>query len=362
MGYRIYIGTYTEEIHFASGKVVYGKGEGIYKLWLDSEQERLVCVSVACGCRNPSYLALSRDGNYLYAANECKESGGIYGGSVSAFKVNRECGSLKLLNRRHTRGTDPCYVTLHPSCVYVCNYGSGSVAAYPILENGALGKMRQFIQYEGCGRHEKRQTGPHAHSMILFGHDAYGLVCDLGRDRIEAYGLDRNGHMNYVKSLCIECRRGAGPRHQVFSSDGSRLYTVNELDSTVSVYHYERQLNRFTAIQTVTTLVHDIQDINTCADIHLSPESSFLYVSNRGDSTIVIYSVNKDDGKLRMEGYSNSGGEVPRSFALTPDGAYLIVANQNSDNVVLFRIKEDGSLIWKDQVHVDNPVCVKIWD
>ncbi|MFR2692751.1 MAG: beta-propeller fold lactonase family protein [Enterocloster bolteae] len=65
MGYRIYIGTYTEEIHFASGKVVYGKGEGIYKLWLDSEQERLVCVSVACGCRNPSYLALSRDGNYI---------------------------------------------------------------------------------------------------------------------------------------------------------------------------------------------------------------------------------------------------------------------------------------------------------
>ncbi|MFR2692749.1 MAG: beta-propeller fold lactonase family protein [Enterocloster bolteae] len=44
-------------------------------------------------------------------------------------------------------------------------------------------------------------AGPHAHSMILFGHDAYGLVCDLGRDRIEAYGLDRNGHMNYVKSF-----------------------------------------------------------------------------------------------------------------------------------------------------------------
>lgn len=360
MKYRIYVGTYTEEIHFASGKVVKGKGEGIHQLLLDQEREMLLPAGNVCPCVNPSYLNLSSDGNYLYASNERKDGEGVYGGTVSAYKVDRDTGGLTFLNRRHTRGTDPCYVTVHPAWVYACNYGSGSVAAYPLGPDGSLEEMSQFIQYEGSSTHESRQTGPHAHSMTLFGEGKYGLVCDLGRDRIEAYRIDGKGGMTHMESLSIDSRPGAGPRHQEFSRDESYLYTVNELDSTVSVYRYERGVQHFSEIQRISTLVHDVGDINTCADIHLSPDGAYLYVSNRGDSTIVFYRRNQYNGRLERAGYVDSGGRIPRSFAITPDGMHMVVSNQNSDNVVLFRIRRDGGLEQVHEVSVCNPVCVKI--
>lgn len=360
MEYRIYVGTYTEEIHFASGKVVKGKGEGLYQLRLNRESGKLSQAGTACRCINPSYLNLSRDGRYLYAANERKESEGVFGGTVSAYQVDGRTGELIFLNRRYTKGADPCYITVHPGCIYVCNYGSGSVASYPIAENGSLMEMTQFIEYKGGGPHKIRQTGAHTHSMTLFESGSCGLVCDLGRDRIEAYRIDGKGHLVHAPELSIDSQPGAGPRHQVFSSDESFLYTVNELDSTVSVYRYEKSESEFLEIQKISTLVHEIGEINTCADIQLSPDGLCLYVSNRGDSTIVIYRVNEADGQLELIGYTDSGGEIPRSFVITPDGKYLVVANQNSDNVVVFRILEGGKLEAVDEINIGSPVCVKI--
>ena len=360
MRYRIYVGTYTEEIHFASGKVVKGRGEGIYQLLLDQERERLLLTGEICCCVNPSYLSLDSDGSHMYVANERKESDGIAGGTVSAYKVNRDTGALTLLNRRYTKGTDPCYVTVHPACVYVCNYGSGSIAAYPVARDGSLDEMAQFIQYEGSSVHESRQTGPQAHSMTLYGNENYGLVCNLGTDRIEAYRIDKSGRMILMPESSIASRPGAGPRHQEFSADGRYLYTVTELDSTVSVYRYDQQKQRFFEIQIIATLAADFKGENTCADIHIAPDGSFLYVSNRGNSTIAIYHVDKANGCLALSGHMGSGGEVPRSFAITPDGRHMIAANQNSDNIVLFRVREDGMLEQTDEISIFNPVCVKI--
>ena len=70
---KIYVGTYTENILFGTGKILAGKGEGIYLLELDQETGSLSHLETFKGIVNPSYLAINKENNCLYAVNELKE-------------------------------------------------------------------------------------------------------------------------------------------------------------------------------------------------------------------------------------------------------------------------------------------------
>ncbi|MCL6101821.1 MAG: lactonase family protein, partial [Bacteroidetes bacterium] len=82
-------------------------------------------------------------------------------------------------------------------------------------------------------------------------------------------------------------------------------------------------------------------------------------VSNRGMNTISIFSVMPKEAKIKLIGYEDTRGEIPRNFTLTPDGDYLLVANQNTNNIVAFkRNAETGLLTFTDQINAFKPVCL----
>ena len=61
----VYIGTYTEPIRFGTGKILQGKGEGIYVYRLDPSSGAMEFVSKTTGVTNPSYLAFDPTERYL---------------------------------------------------------------------------------------------------------------------------------------------------------------------------------------------------------------------------------------------------------------------------------------------------------
>ena len=147
----VLVGTYTEPILFGTGKILQGKGEGIYVYRMDFSSGTMTRVSKATGIPNPSYLALHASQDFLYAVNELKQYEGSPSGTVSAFAVDRRTGRLKILNRRLTHGTDPCHVVMDQKgkCVFVSNFMSGSVCVFPVLDDGRLGEPSDFIQHQG---------------------------------------------------------------------------------------------------------------------------------------------------------------------------------------------------------------------
>ena len=104
----------------------------------------------------------------------------------------------------------------------------------------------------------------------------------------------------------------------------------------------------------------DFKGANTCADIHVSPDGKFLYVSNRGHHSLAIFKINQLDGTLSLVGHQSVMGETPRNFALSPDGKFVLVANQNTDNIQLFRRnKRNGRLRHLGEAaKVSMPVCL----
>lgn len=349
----VYIGTYTS-----------GDSDGIYIYQLDLSKGTLEYVSMAPGVDNPSFLAIDSQQRFLYAVNEISEFNGKTSGAVSAFSINSKTGTLSFLNQQPTGGPGPCHLGVDQtgSYVLVANYHGGSICVLPIREDGTLGKSSHFIQHEGSSVNPTRQTGPHAHSITLDSNNRYAFVADLGIDKVMVYSLDLDrGILFPKKEPSIQVQTGAGPRHFDFHPKGSYAYLINELNSTLTAFRYDESYGILQNLHTVSTLPKDFEGNNSCADVHVSPSGNFIYGSNRGHNSIVIFQVNKDTGKLTYVGHESTRGEIPRGFTIDPTGSFLLAANQNSNNVIVFRIDQlTGKLTpTGHEEKVPTPVCIK---
>jgi 6-phosphogluconolactonase len=363
--FLVFIGTYTEPILFGTGKILQGKGEGIYVFRMDAVSGTMEFIRTITGIPNPSYLAFDSSYRYLYAVNELKSYRGKPTGTVSAFSVNSKSGQLKFLNKKPTGGTDPCHLIVDKTDRYVllANFMSGSVCVLPIGADGSLGDASDFKQHHGSSIDPKRQQGPHAHAVTLDESNRHAFVPDLGLDRVLIYRFDvGSGRLEPGEEPWAAVKPGAGPRHLVFHPNGQYAYLINELDSTVGVHRYDGGKGKLLDIQTISTLPADYQGTNTCAGLQVSPSGKFLYGSNRGHDSIVIYKIDQATGRLHCIGHESSRGNTPRNFAIDPVGNFLLAANQDSDTIVTFVIDlQSGQLHPSGQItDVPTPVCVKI--
>src|SRR6185295_11197456 len=156
-----------------------------------------------------------------------------------------------------------------------------------------------------------------------------------------------------------ELAPGAGPRHLTFHPNGKWLYVINELDSTMTVFKYNG--GTVSQMDTVSTLPADFIGTSYCADVHVSPSGRFLYGSNRGHNSIVVFEIDPRTGKLKLVEHVSTGGNWPRNFTIDPSGKFLLVANQRSDNVVTFNIDAITGRLTPagHNEQIPSPVCLK---
>jgi len=361
----VYVGTYTEPIRFGTGKVLQGKGEGIYVFRLDQDSGALEPIGRTTGVANPSYLAFDATQRLLYAVNELKSYQDRPSGTVSAFAVDPTTGALTFLNRQPTHGTDPCHVVVDRQGrhVFVANFMSGSVCVLPVRDDGSLDAACDFVQHLGAGIDPTRQNGPHAHSVTLDNANRCAFVPDLGLDKLLIYRFDaKRGMLEPNGVPWIKMKPGAGPRHVALYPGGRLAYLINELNSTVAVLACDRKTGAFQELQVVSTLPEGFGDESTGADIQVAPSGRFVYSSNRGHDSIAIHRIDPRTGRLTYVDHAGTQGRTPRSFCLDPTGTFAFIANQDSDTIVTLRSDaHTGRLQPTGHVAcVPTPVCVKI--
>jgi 6-phosphogluconolactonase len=349
-------------VSFLVGTYTRGDSRGIYRFRLDPGEERVEPPSLAAESTNPAFLAPHPGGRLLYSVNEMGEFEGRPTGAVSAFALDPETGALELLNQVSSGGRGPCHLAVDPSgnFVVVANYGGGSVSVLPIRGDGSLDDPATVIQHEGSGVHPRRQLAPHVHCVRFQPGTGLAYVADLGLDRVFRYRLDvDSGGLFPDDTPFLELAPGAGPRHVDFSPDGGTLYVAGELDSTITTFRVAPG-SPPDRVQTVSTLPPGFTEPNTTAEIRVSPDGRFVYISNRGHDSIAVFRVSGARGELEWVSHASVLGRTPRNFNLDPSGRFLVVANQNSDTLVLFRIDPTtGELHPRGEpVPVPSPVCV----
>ena len=351
--YWVYIGTYTRS-----------RGKGIYMFRFEAATGKLTPVTLAAETPNPSFLAVHKNGRFLYAANEHEpdEQPGK-DNTISAFALDRKSGALTFLNKVSCRGKGPAHIVLDHDAkgLMVANYGSGSVAVLPIAPDGRLREATAFDQHTGSGP-KPQQTVPHAHGSVFSPDNKFVVVAEHGADKVFVYRYNAaRGTLLPGPSPFFQAPPGSGPRHVAFHPNGRVVYSLNELSSTVTVLAYDPQNGSLKQVQEITTLPAGFSETNSTAHVQVDRAGKFLYTSNRGHNSIAIFAIDAGGGTLRPIGHVDTQGKVPRDFSLDPTGAFLFVANQNSDNVVLFRVDQaTGALTPTGQVieQVPEPSCV----
>jgi 6-phosphogluconolactonase len=356
----VFVGTYT---NIAAHP--HGKAEGIYVHQLDPASGTLTLAHTVPVAVNPSFLALDPSRRHLYAVNEIQASEMPPGGMVSAFAVDQTTGGLTPLNQQPTHGDDPCHLSVEQTGRFLVavNYTSGSVAMFPIQDDGRLGPSSDFVQHAGSSVDPQRQQGPHAHSVTVDPTNRFALVADLGLDKVLVYRLDlAQGKLVLNDPPGATLTAGSGPRHVAFHPNGRFVFVINELASTLTAFAYAEANGTLSELQTVPTLPDGFSGRSSCADVHVLPTGKFVYGSNRGHDSIVIYAIDSETGRLSYVGHEPTGGRTPRNFAIDPTGTFLLAANQSTDTIVTFRIDaETGKLTPTGQVaNVPTPVCLQI--
>lgn len=354
-----YIGTYTTKT----------ASKGIYAFRYDASSGKLTPVGVAAETQDPSWVAIHPSRKFLYAVNEAGKNS-----MVSAFSLDAQSGKLTLLNQVPALGEDPCYLSFDRTgkYVFVANYTSGNVAVFPIGADGKLGAATANVRDEGkLGPNKERQAGPHAHWVKDLGGEVF--VSDLGLDGVLVYRFDPSSGMLGPMPAAgprvpfpqkpVTLAPGTGPRHVAFSRSGrfpQVMYVLGELDSSITRFVATKEGLLSGALAKYSMLPAGFSGRNDAAEIEIHPSGKFLYASNRGRDSIVVYSIDTDWGKLTQVADVSTGGKEPRHFAIDPSGNFLLAEDQLSDKIVTFRIdRKTGALTpTGDSVEVPSPVCL----
>ena len=335
----VYFGTDTEK-HVS---------RGIYISRFDVAKGTLTQPQLAAETPRPSFLAISQPiagHRRLYAINAVPNASA----TVSSFLTDSATGALTPINQASSAGAGPCYVSLDATgkTAFVANYVGSSIATYRVHADGSLSEPVERIDYKDPrfghrGPNAARQEVPHPHSVHLSPDNRFLLVNDLGSDAISVFTIDTADARLGEPKLFSNDRPGSGPRHIAFHPNGRWVYSINELDSTIDHFLWSTTSSHTAPQGMLTYTGQNVKTIalgfpvakNTAAEVMISPDGNYLYASNRGEDTLVVFSI-ADDGKLKLIQRIACGGKTPRHFTFDPSTRWILCGNQDSGTVTVF--------------------------
>jgi 6-phosphogluconolactonase len=215
--------------------------------------------------------------------------------------------------------------------LFYASYGDNEAAVYPI---GIDGLVRPKFTWKATTQSHPHSIGARPH------HPSLVVVPDTGSSIVQTYYFDNQaGSLSLASTTAMPDK--TGQRHFVFGEQ--HFFTVNETASSVTAYKYAGKDGSFKPQQTLSTLPSAHEGHNSCADIHFTPDSRFLYVSNRGHDSIAGFALASNERPLTFLG-TTATEHTPREFAIDPAGSYLYAAGQKSGNVAAYKIHNDGNL------------------
>ncbi len=353
---------------------------GIYKITIDSKQQ-IQEAKLVTKALNPSYIVINN--NYLFSVNEVNSYNGMNSGYTSVYQIDNN--KLNLIDQQSTTGANPTHLAVDTinNYLYIANYGnntnhSAGMTVYKISPQGKLTWL-QYNPYQGHGIDQDRQASAHTHGVYTFQSNLNKkagqadtstkiLVSDLGLDKIFTYQLDVNVHNNIIATPQLiatnditgqDKKNGVGVRHLVMAKNNNIVYVIDELQSKIFVYKFDNQSGKLSFLQSIDAFNGALHaDRDYPSEGLISIDNKYLYVSNRGQNTIAMFTIDPNGLLTYLTEYS-AGGNFPRDIAINNDGTIFAIANQKSNNVAIYDIDKSGNLINLRTVTVPTPTSVK---
>lgn len=329
-----------------------GEDGEIAVMRLNPETGDLKMVEKVPAGPNVKHMALSPDHRFLYASVRSEPF------SVITYLINSETGNLTQLSRE----------PLPENMVYISVDQTGRFLLSVSNKDNDAKIAVNPIGLEGLVQSEPFQvipTGPNPHSILVDSSNRFVYVPHLGNAQVKQFLFNQStGVLTPNDPPAVYTKDGSGPRHFDFSPNNRFVYVSNEMDGTVYSYEVDNKTGTLTETQRISAMPTNIslepstpaagngatgmgnEDVNTAgvADIHITPDGKWLYVSERSNSTIAAFAVDRHSGNLTyIDSYDTE--KIPRGINIDPRGNFVIAAGQESGHVSVHEInQENGEL------------------
>jgi 6-phosphogluconolactonase len=286
----------------------------------------------------PSFFAWRRSGKLAFSVDE------VDAGKVVSFSIDQTTGMLTRLGEASVMGVGPTYIALDRTekwALSACWAGNSvaSIAVTPVGDDGMLGPPADVRTFKLNG---------YAHFITTDPSNKYVLASINGEESVAQYRFDAaTGKLTENQPPRVMRPKGSGPRHMDFHPNGRIVYLINEQGNTVTVFGFDDAKGVLTQLQDIPTLPPGYTGVNSTAHILVHKSGKFVYGSNRGHDSIVIYGVDANTGMLKLIGHQTGVGAKPRNFAIDPTGTLLLVAGQDSGMLSLYKIDQSAGTLTK---------------
>ena len=315
-----------------------GSSKGIYAFTWNAEHGTLTEQRLAAPIEQPTYIILSADRRFLFAALELDHYEQTNGGGVASFRLGSRPGELTPINTQPSLGSGTCHVGVDPTgrTLICANYNGGSASSFAVSPDGHLGQSVSHFQYQGHGPNPSRQEAPHVHRATVSPGSGYALFNDLGLDCIHIYRLDTaTAKLTAHNPPAWQAPASSGPRALRFHPNHRWAYCVAELDSAVYVLHWDEAAGALTTQQRISLKPEGFNGRAQASDIVIDRSGLFAYAACRFYDYLSVFSISPQDGRLTLIQRTSVGGKVPRDLALDPSERWLLCANQDSDTITI---------------------------
>ncbi len=292
-------------------------------------------------------MAVSPDRRFLYAASRSKPF------SVHAYAIDAGTGALAHLASSPLAESFP-YISLDNTGRFLlaASYSGHLVSVNAVGSDGRVAaEPRQVIP-----------VGRNAHAIRVDASNRFVYVPALGTDQIFLFTFDaKSGRLRSSTPAVHQMPATTGPRHFVGSADNRFLYVLSELLGTVTTLAVDAETGLLTELGSASALPPDSKLVPGAprgaitrpgtpaprstendiwaADIHLTPNGRFLYVSERTSSTLGAFRVDGATGKLAYLA-STPTEPQPRAFAIDPRGRHLVASGEKSETISVYSIEQ----------------------
>lgn len=328
---------------------------GIYSFYIDIDNGTLYKKKFVKSLANPISMSLNgRFMNITYRnSTGQKTDGGIW--QYACMELQLGLAARASLDGKTYVGTA---VDGNNKYAYAIDYYNGQLVRSPI-KGSKLTKLYLEDQLHGKSVDPIKQSESHPTS-ILYTPDHYLIVTDLGGDEVIVYKQDENGHLIRDEERSFKVSEGSGPRKLIFAHNGEYAYMINEISSMIHVYHYHD--GHFELVQEVSSyLKEEFDGVNIPTDLLISDDDSYLFVTNKGDNTVVVYEINEENGTIsRVDCIEVDDG--PNCMALF-ENQYLVICSKSAGTIESFEIRtnERNGILFETHsaISIHSPVCME---
>ena len=150
-------------------------------------------------------------------------------------------------------------------------------------------------------------------------------MCEPPTDRVHTFHIDAASGKLQPRAPIPSQGRGA-PRQIAFRPDAQFAYVLNQKNSTITAFAYDAATGALKDIESVSTVPEYFDGPNTARDLRVHNTGKYLYASNIGHDSVVLFTIDKSKGTLTYVEEQGTGGRHPKEFGMQPSGGHMAIS------------------------------------